>query len=133
MYDIAKQELDEILHTSPKCNLYQYYVPTFYMQTYLTKPMPELYKKYIIKTRLSSHNLENRNCKFCIEDMEDEMHFILLCPMYTNLRCNLIKPYYWRKPSVFKLLQLFNITNVKQLCNLGKYICRALKLRADTL
>ena len=56
------------------------------------------------------------------------MHFILLCPMYTNLRCNLIKPYYWRKPSVFKLLQLFNKTNVKQLCNLGKYICRALKL-----
>ena len=53
--------------------------------------------------------------------------------MYTNLRCNLIKPYYWRKPSVFKLLQLFNITNVKQLYNLGKYICRALKLRADTL
>jgi hypothetical protein len=53
--------------------------------------------------------------------------------MYTNLRCNLIKPYYWRKPSVFKLLQLFNITNVKQLFNLGKYICRALKLRADTL
>jgi hypothetical protein len=86
LYDIAKQELDEILHTSPKCNLYQYYVPTFYMQTYLTKPMPELYKKYIIKTRLSSHNLENRNCKFCIEDMEDEMHFILLCPMHTNLR-----------------------------------------------
>ena len=33
----------------PKCNLYQYLVPTFYIQTYLTKPMPELYKKYIIK------------------------------------------------------------------------------------
>jgi hypothetical protein len=40
-------------------------------------------------------NRNNRNCKFCIDDMEDEMHFILLCPMYTNLRCNLIKPYYW--------------------------------------
>ena len=53
--------------------------------------------------------------------------------MYTTLRCNVIKSYYWRKPSVFKLLQLFNITNVKQLCNLGKYICRALKLSADTL
>ena len=65
--------------------------------------------------------------------MDDEMHFILLCPMHTNLRYNLIKPYYWRKPSVFKLLQLVNITNVKQLCNLGKCIFRALKLRADTL
>jgi hypothetical protein len=44
MYDIAKQEFDEILH-----NLYQYLVPTFYIQTYLTKPIPELYKKYINK------------------------------------------------------------------------------------
>jgi hypothetical protein len=34
MYDIAKQEFDEILH-----NLYQYLVPTFYIQTYLTKPI----------------------------------------------------------------------------------------------
>jgi hypothetical protein len=79
------------------------------MQTYLTKPIPELYKKCIIKMRLSSHNLaieqgryynvnrNNRNCKFCIDDIEDEMHFILLCPMYTNLRYNLIKPYYWNK------------------------------------
>jgi hypothetical protein len=28
LYDIAKQEFDEILHTSTKCNLYQYLVPT---------------------------------------------------------------------------------------------------------
>jgi hypothetical protein len=45
------------VHTSTKCNLYQYLVPTFYIQTYLTKPIPELYKKYINKMRLSSHNL----------------------------------------------------------------------------
>ena len=50
------------------------------------------------------------------------MHLYLF--MFNDLRSELI---------VFKLLQLFNITNVKQLCNLGKYICRALKLRADTL
>jgi hypothetical protein len=35
MYDIAKQEFDEILHTSTKCNLYQYLVHTFYIQTYI--------------------------------------------------------------------------------------------------
>jgi hypothetical protein len=39
LYDIAKQGFDEILHTSTKCNLYQYLVPTFYIQTYLTKPI----------------------------------------------------------------------------------------------
>ena len=93
--------------------------------------------------RLSSHNLAieqgrysaieryNRKCKFCITDVEDEMHFILLCPLYLGLRSCLIKPYYWKKPSVYKLLQLLSTTNVKELCNLGKFIYRSLKLRND--
>jgi hypothetical protein len=48
MYDIAKQEFDEILHTSTKCNLYQYLVPTFYIQTYLTRPKDALYIKIVV-------------------------------------------------------------------------------------
>jgi hypothetical protein len=54
--------------------------------------------KCITKIRLSSHKLAieqgrynktNRNrrtCKLCINEIEDEMHFILLCPSYVNLR-----------------------------------------------
>ena len=33
-----------------------------------------------------------------------------------------IKPYYWKKPSVYKMLQLVSVTHSKELCNLAKYI-----------
>ena len=69
-----------------------------FIKEYLCKPIPEFYKKCIAKIRLSSHKLAieqgrynktNRNrrtCKLCINEIEDEMHFILLCPSYVNLR-----------------------------------------------
>ena len=143
LYDMTKQDFDSKLNASPKCILYKYLVSNVCLQPYLCKPIPDLYKKSIVKLRLSSHNLAieegryahiertSRYCKICFEEMEDEMHFILVCPLYLNLRKELINPYYWRKPSTYKLLQLFNSTNVKDLCNLGKYIFRALKLRND--
>ena len=143
LYDMTKQDFDSKLNDSPKCILYKYLVSNVCLQPYLCKPIPDLYKKSIVKLRLSSHNLAieegryanieriSRYCKICFEEMEDEMHFILVCPLYLNIRKELIKPYYWRKPSTYKLLQLFISTNVKDLCNLGKYIFRALKLRND--
>jgi hypothetical protein len=98
LLDIAKQEIDAVLSVSPKCYLYLYSVTNVCLQEYLCKPIPELYKKCITKIRLSWHKLvieqggynkTNRNrrtCKLCIHEIEDEMHFILLCPSYVNLR-----------------------------------------------
>jgi hypothetical protein len=83
MYDIAKQEFDEILH-----NLYQYLVPTFYIQTYLTKPIPELYKKYINKMRLSSHNLSIEQGRYYSSNSCLAISYIL-CLIIT--RCSLHK------------------------------------------
>ena len=69
---------------------------------------------------------ENRLCTFCNQnDIEDEFHFILKCPFYSNLRHTYIKPCYYRNPSVFKLVQLLSVQNVKDLRNLGKYLCCA--------
>ena len=138
---MAIQEFDGLLNTSPKCLLYRHLVSTFNLQPFLSKPIPNLYKRCIIKIRLCSHNLaieqgryinvdrRCRYCKYCSTEIEDEMHFILLCPLYVHLRKTFIKPYYWRKPSVFKLVQLLSTTNVKELCSLGKYIYRSFQLR----
>lgn len=94
---------------------------------------------------LSSHNLfiesgrfygiprSERICTLCKLEIEDEMHFILKCKCFHGFRVNLIKPYYWKNPSMFKFIQLLSTNNVKELCNLGKFIFRALKLRDDLL
>jgi hypothetical protein len=70
-----------------------------------------------------------RKCFNCDSLIEDEFHFILKCPVYNNLRKRYIKPYYWKKPSVFKLLQLYSAQNIKDMCNLGKFIHLAIKIR----
>lgn len=72
---------------------------------------------------------DKRFCKTCFTDIEDEYHFILVCPMYLALRSKLIKRYYWCKPSMYKLIQLLSVNNIKELCNLGKFIYKALTLR----
>ena len=41
-----------------------------------------------------------------LNDIADEWHFVLVCPKYLILRQNYIKPYYSKKPGVYKLRQL---------------------------
>ena len=61
-----------------------------------------------------------------MNDVEDEYHFILKCPFYTNLRLLYIKKYYCFKHPVFKLVQQLLVQNRKELCNTSKYLKNAL-------
>ena len=96
----------------------------------------------ISKIRLSSHKLcietgrytgvirEDRICHKCnLGVIEDEYHFILQCPFYTNIRRQYIKAYFYRRPSAFKLVQLLCSESTKELCNLAKYIKTAFSMR----
>ena len=53
--------------------------------------------------------LENRKCITC-NIIEDEFHFILVCPMYTSFR-HYIPYYYKNRPSMFKFIELLNKSN----------------------
>ena len=107
------------------------------MQLYLKKPIPKKLQNCISRIRLSSHSLSietgryhnsvqtNRLCPICHTDIEDEFHFILKCPMYNDLRKLYIKPFYYERPPVFKSIHLFTTVNLKELCNLGRFLWRA--------
>jgi hypothetical protein len=57
------------------------------------------------------------------------MHFILLCPMYTNLRCNLIKPYYHINIASNSCLAIsYNLCLIITRCSLHKDCCACHKL-----
>ena len=50
---------------------------------------------------------QNRKCIFCVtDDLEDEYHFVLICPRYNNLRTLPIRQDYYRNPSMLKFIQL---------------------------
>lgn len=141
IFDNFKQSLLADINASSKCTIYRYLVDHCTLQSYLTKRIPLQYKKLICKLRLSSHcltietgrynnvPLQRRLCPLCTLDIEDEYHFILKCPYYCNLREKFLKKFYYIKPSVFKLILLLSTQNVKDLCNLGKYIKNAFVIR----
>ena len=94
------------------------------------------YKNTIAKIRLSSHHLSietgrysntskaSRCCFSCADCVEDEYHFILVCPVYANFRRKYIKEYYYKRPS------MFNTENYITMSNLGKFIFNSMKLRS---
>ena len=63
---------------------------------------------------------------------EDEFHFVLICPVFDDIRRIYIKIYHTNNPSMFKFLQLLN-SGGKQLNNLALYVTKAFKLRNETL
>ena len=128
--------------TSPKCSLYQYIHDGHNLQFYLSRSINCRYKPLLCRYRINAHSLNietgryfniARNQRFCnmcnMRIIEDEFHFILECKKYEDIRHKYIKPYYFRNPSAFKLVQLLSVRNIKTLNNLGKYLYVAEKLR----
>ena len=140
--DLFIQEMHGYFENSAKCFLYKHLITTHDLQYYLRKSLPNSIIRTLSKFRLSAHSLnietgrynniqrQNRICTKCNRmEVEDEFHFVFVCPLYNNLRTKFIKRYYWRNPSMFKLIQLFSVQNKKSLCNLGKFIQKALHMR----
>ena len=91
------------------------------------------------KLRMSSHRLEveagrwarpniipvdERKCTTC-RVLEDEYHFVIECSRYVDLRNNYIAKYYWKKPSMYKCVELINSTNMNCLRKLSLFIYHA--------
>ena len=67
-----------------------------------------------------------RKCILCnSQDLEDEYHFSLICPAYSDLRKVYIQKYFYVKPSMFKFIELLNSTRLKILKNYALFIVKA--------
>ena len=71
---------------------------------------------------------ENRKCKHC-QILEDEFHFILECPLYSNIRTLYVKRYFYTRPNMFKLTELMSSNSKKQIRNLATFIFKAFEER----
>ena len=80
--------------------------------------------KSVCKLLMSSHRLaiesgrwawparipiEERKCAYC-DLLEDEFHFVLECKCYTELRYKYIPRYFFRRPSMFKFVDIMRQT-----------------------
>ncbi|PJE78139.1 hypothetical protein CI610_02931 [invertebrate metagenome] len=146
VHDVFIQELRSAFDISSKCYLYKHIVDTFNTQFYLIKPIDYKFKKLLSQFRMQGHSLNiesgrynkiprsQRICTVCDKnDVEDEVHFVLLCPAYSELRKTYIKKYYYSRPSVYKLIELFSSKSVKTLNRLGKFLLHATAERKTLL
>ena len=68
--------------------------------------------------------------------IESEMHFLLICPRYIDIRKRFFSPYFspyfchW--PTINKFENLLSTKNSKKLNNLAKYLFSAFKERDTT-
>lgn len=134
------------LEESSRARFYRFVRPEHTYQKYLSAVVPNSHRVALARLLCSSHTLhvetgrwkrpvtpyERRCCNICDVKIEDEYHVVLECPLYDDLRKQLIPRQFRVRPSMFKLISLFNCTNDKTLKALAKFVYLAFKLRTET-
>ena len=70
-------------------------------------------------------------CPLCKTSVETDIHFLLVCSTYEDLRAQLIPPKYFRNPCLFRFVSLMKTQNQEHLRNLAIFIYKA-KNRKNT-
>ena len=76
---------------------------------------------------------EHAFCPFCDQAVENELHVIFVCPMYSHLRDKYIPYKYARKPVLHTLSILMAKTNPTLCTNVALFVHHALMLRSNFL
>lgn len=134
------------LEQSSRASFYKSFA-VFELQPYLDNVNMYKFCNALSKLRMSSHRLEvesgrwvkpipipfnERHCFNC-SVLEDEYHFVLVCPLYVDLRKKYISKYYWSRPSMFKFIELLNTPNKSCTRKLCCYVFHAFNQRTGFL
>ena len=71
----------------------------------------------------------NASCPFCADVPETEIHFLLACPKYNDLRFEFIARKYYRQPSKYKFALLLACPSRTVVMKLAVFIYKAYALR----
>ena len=145
--DVFKQSWVNDIAQSSSLLLYKDFKSEMVYERYLDI-LPYKIRTVISQLRLAAHQLRivtgrysqnriDRSLRLCTlcnnSHIEDKYHFITICSAYSQLREKYIRPYYYRRPSVYKFTLLMRSTNSTILKNLGKFVYEAFSLRNTLL
>jgi exonuclease III len=133
--DISVQELKAVVTASEKLCTYAIFKQSFVMEPYLTCVQNTKHRKCLTRFRISAHDLaiergryqkierHNRLCKCCnMNVIENEYHFLLVCPAYAEIRKSCLNQYYCHWPNIQKFVNLMSATISSQLRKLARYV-----------
>ena len=131
-----------------KLRFYSKMCSSFDLKAYLRFDIKKYDRSLLTKIRISAHSLaietgryskpkilaSERYCKLCKDKVEDEVHFLLYCPLYKDLRekfdiFNNLNNDDDIKSTIY-LLNPVNLVDTRQICN---YLSQAFELRNKNL
>ena len=134
----------EHIENSDRFEMYRFINPVHQTPLYLNMKMNRNIKRVVTKFRfgisdIKKHSLYYRSvdrrellCPLCSNDVEDETHFVLVCPELSKFRERYIPNKFWRQPCLSRLFILVSAGQEGIAKQLAMYLYRAFKLR-DTL
>jgi hypothetical protein len=101
LIDMFVQEWSATVHDSERYETYRSYKSVFATESYLSEIEPYCFRVALTQLRMGvlpinnnmfrySGNHAARNCPFCLTAIEDERHFLFVCPLYVDLRARLL-------------------------------------------
>ena len=139
------QEWRSKCNTMSKLCHYVNFKQNYDIEKYINAIDIEKFRTCMARYRSSSHNLmvekcryygiyvEDRNCPYCECYLEDLYHFVLVCPLYNDLRIKYISLEYYQAPNVQRFYNLMSCENVKTIRDLAMYLYFATKERSNFL
>ena len=109
--DVFKQDLFNKISNSGSITLYKNFKQCFEIEQYLNV-LSSKFRIVISRLRLSAHQLRIETGRYARErtytalrlctlydksDLEDEYHFVLVCPVYDSIRKKYIRPFYYKR------------------------------------
>ena len=128
------------IDNSSQLQAYSIFRHNFEFQDYLDNVIDSKYRTALARFRTSSHKLaiesgrfenimvENRKCRLCtMNTLENEYHFLLVCPFYRDIRIKYLPSYFCSWPTLNKFESIMSSKSKYVQQKLAKFIYFASK------
>ena len=144
------QEWHSDVNDSPNSIYYCKFKLILELEAYLTLDLPYLYRKALANFRCSSHSLmiekgrhqnidrDMRFCPLCLKQnvysVEDEFHFVCVCPSYKDIRTLYFKPHWITSITTVNMFcHIMSNVDRKSIMAICKFLVSALAYRKNLL
>jgi hypothetical protein len=130
------------IKAASKLDAFCQFKTSFQLEKYLNCVTNTKHQKALTRFRCCVHKLAieegrhrnvERNLRLCtncnMKVVENEYHFLLICPAYHNLRRQILPKYYCSWPNIHKFISLLNCQQSSVVRNLAKFVYLANNIR----
>ena len=135
LHDVYSQQWCGRLYDSPRARFFREIMPNRKFSELMDVITVKKHRIALTRLICSSHRLrvetgrwdrpiippQHRLCSVC-SVVDDEFHFLFECKKFVDNRKKLIRSYYWKRPSMYKCVEMFCTRNKKVARNLAKYV-----------